>query len=200
MKQPTAPDLSTERLYPQLPLEDGQNYRLQKISEIEKTLISERDFRKGLYKKYNRWVNTTDGIDTFLIAGSVIISGIVVVVPITFPLGIIAGVCGSLGVFINIFRRKLSTKSQKHYKIKTIAESKLNSIKNLISKSLNDGEISESEFKLIFDELEKYNNLKEQIHTKHNKEKQISNSDKQKLIEQGKSQAMNEIKKKMGNL
>ena len=29
MKQPTAP------IYPDLPSEDGQNYRLQKISEIE---------------------------------------------------------------------------------------------------------------------------------------------------------------------
>ena len=31
MKQPTAP------IYPELPSEDGQNYRLQKISEIKKT-------------------------------------------------------------------------------------------------------------------------------------------------------------------
>ena len=40
MKQPTAP------LYPELPTEDGQNYRLQKISEIEKQLITERDTKK----------------------------------------------------------------------------------------------------------------------------------------------------------
>ena len=30
MKQPTAP------VYPQLPAEDGQHYRVQKISEIER--------------------------------------------------------------------------------------------------------------------------------------------------------------------
>ena len=47
MKQPTAP------IYPDLPSEDGQNYRLQKISEIEKQLIREKDLRKALYKKYN---------------------------------------------------------------------------------------------------------------------------------------------------
>ena len=46
MKQQTAP------LYPELPTKDGQNYRLQKISEIEKQLITERDARKALYKKY----------------------------------------------------------------------------------------------------------------------------------------------------
>ena len=44
MKQPTAP------IYPELPSEDGQNYRLQKMSEIEKQLIRERDARKALYK------------------------------------------------------------------------------------------------------------------------------------------------------
>ena len=41
MKPPSAP------LYPELPMEDGQNYRLQKISEIEKTLITER-FQKRI--------------------------------------------------------------------------------------------------------------------------------------------------------
>ena len=46
MKQPTAP------LYPELSTEDGQNYRLQKISEIENQLKAERNARKALYKKY----------------------------------------------------------------------------------------------------------------------------------------------------
>ena len=70
MKQPTAP------IYPELPTEDGQNYRLQKISEIEKQLIKERDVRKALYKKYNRAINFTDSIDMTLISASVIMAGI----------------------------------------------------------------------------------------------------------------------------
>ena len=41
MKPPTAPVI-----YPGLP-----TYRLQKISEIERELIRERDARKALYKK-----------------------------------------------------------------------------------------------------------------------------------------------------
>ena len=44
MKQPTAP------IYPELPSEDGQNYRMQKISEIEKQLIRDRDARKAYTK------------------------------------------------------------------------------------------------------------------------------------------------------
>ena len=207
MKQPTAP--TQPNLYPELPtgqspgtlVDDGQNYRLQKISEIEKILITERDFRKGLYKKYKRWINFTDGVDTTLISSSIIIAGVGITTPILLPLEVIAAVCGTLGVCVKFIRRRLSTKSQKHYEIKTMAKSKLNTIKDLISKALNDGQISEGEFKLILDELEKYNNLKDEIHSKNNDNKnRISDQEKKKLIEEGKAQAMNEIKKKMGNL
>ena len=58
-----------------------------------------------------------------------------------------------------------------------MAECKLNSIKDLISKSLTDGQINEKEFKLILDELEKYNKLKENTHSK---QTGISESEKKK--------------------
>ena len=185
MKQPTAPNL-----YPDLP--DGQNYRLQKISEIEKTLINERDLRKALYKKYRRGINITDGVDTGLISTSVILAGVGLAVPIMLPLEISAIVCGSLGVCVKLIRRKMTSKAQKHYEIKTIADSKLNSIKGLISKALTDGQISENEFKLVLDELDKYNHLKENIHSK---QTGLSESERKKLIDQAKS----EMKKKIEN-
>lgn len=190
MKTPTAPDL-----YPELPIEDGQNYRLQKISEIEKTLINERDIRKALYKKYKRGVNITDGLDTGLISSSVILAGVGITVPILLPLEIVAVVCGGLGIFVKLVRRRLTSKSRKHYEIKTMAESKLNSIKDLISKALTDGQISENEFKLILDELEKYNKLKENIHSKQTQTRMIE-SERKKLIEDTKARVMDEIKKK----
>ena len=161
MKQPTAPNL-----YPELPIEDGQNYRLQKISEIERTLINERDMRKSLYKKYKRCINITDGVDTGLISASVILAGVGITVPIMLPLEIAAVVCGCMGVCVKLVRRKLMSKTQKHYEIKTLGESKLNSIKDLISKALQDGQISESEFKMVLCELEKYNDLKDKARTK----------------------------------
>lgn len=190
MKQPSAP------LYPELPVEDGQNYRLQKISEIEKTLINERDVRKALYKKYKRGINITDGVDTGLISTSVILAGVGLTVPIMLPLEIGAVVCGSLGVCVKLVRRKLTSKAQKHYEIKTIADSKLNSIKDLISKALTDGQISENEFKLVLDELDKYNKLKDNIHSK---QTGLSEAERKKLIEEGKAQAKNEMKKKIEN-
>ena len=45
-------------------------------------------------------------------------------------------------------------------------KSKLNSIKNLISTALNDGQILEQEFKMVLDELYKYNDLKDKTHPK----------------------------------
>ena len=155
MKQPTAPSL-----YPELPVEDGQNYRLQKISEIEQTLIKERDNRQSLYKKYKRSINVTDGVDTTLISGSVIMGGIGIAVPFMLPLEIAAILCGVAGVCVKFMRRRLHSKALKHYEIKTLADGKLNSVKDLISKALNDGEISEI-FKMVLKELDRYHDLKD---------------------------------------
>ena len=190
MKQPTAPNL-----YPELPIEDGQNYRLQKISEIERTLINERDMRKSLYKKYKRGINITDGVDTGLISASVILAGVGITVPIMLPLEIAAVVCGGLGMCVKLIRRKLMTKTQKHCNVQTIAESKLNSIKDIVSKSLQDGEISGDEFKMVLNEMEKYSELKQEIKTTKNTE--ITDEEKKKLIEQGRMEAMNTIQKSL---
>ena len=60
----------------------------------------------------------------------------------------------------------MTSKTQIHYEIKTPGESKLNSIKKLISKALNDGQISKEEFKIVLDELDMYTDLKDKLHTK----------------------------------
>ena len=149
--------------------------------------------RKGLYKKYNRAINFTDSIDTTLISASVIMAGIGLAVPAMLPLEIAAIVCGCMGAYVKLVRRKLMSKAQKHYEIKTIAESKLNSVKNLISKALNDGQISTEEFQLVLCELDRYNDLKDKTRTK---QSGLSEQEKKKLIEEGKAQALALFKKK----
>ena len=183
MKQPTAP------INPELSTEDGQNYRLQNISEIEKQLIAERQTRKSLYKKYKRAINFTDGIDTALISASVILGSLGMVIPPLLPLEIAAAICGVTGVCVKFVKRKLYTKTQKHDQIRTIAKTKLNSIKDLISKALQDGKIGESEFKMILCELEKYNTLKHDIKEKKVRDKQRPKKKKQ-LIEQRRQEAL----------
>ena len=201
MKPPTAP------IYPDLngSTDDGHNYRLQKISDVEKQLLVERGLRKALYKKYKRGINLTDGFDTLLIstcAGfdtllistSVILAGVGLAIPVLLPLEIVAVVCGCMGVCVKAFKRKLMSKAQKHYEIKTIAESKLNSIKDSISEALSDGRISEQEFKTVLDELNKFNDLKDKTCSK---QSGLSDAEKQKLIAEGKAQALSAIQKKI---
>ena len=80
---------------------------------------------------------------------SVIIAGIGLTALVMLPLEIAAIVCGCMGACVKLVRRKSMSKAQKHYEIKTFGESKLNSVNILISKALNDGQISEQNV-LIF--------------------------------------------------
>ena len=64
-----------------------------------------------------------------LISTSVIMAGLGLIVPVMLPLEIAAIVCGCMGDCVKLLRRKLMSKTQKHYKIKTLGESKLNSVK-----------------------------------------------------------------------
>ena len=71
-----------------------------------------------------------------------------------------------------------------------MAKTKLNSIKSMVSKALTDSKISEDEFKLILDELDKYNKLKDWIHLI---QTGLYGIEKKKLIEEGKAQAISEF-------
>ena len=83
---------------------------------------------------------------------------------------------------------------KKHYEIKTIGESKLNSVKILISKALNDWKISAEEFQLVLCELDRYNDLKNKTRTK---QSGLGEQEKKKLMEEGKAQALALIKKEI---
>ena len=146
-----------------------------------------------MYKKYKRGINITDGVDTVLISAEVIMAGIGLTVPVMLPLEIASAVCRCIDVCVNLVRRKLTSKAQKHNKIKAIADSKINSINNLISKALKDGQISDDEFNMVLCELEKYNDLKDKTKTK---QSGLSESETRKLIEEGKALALSAIKKK----
>ena len=120
-------------------------------------------------------------------------AGVALAVPIMLPLETAAIVCGPTGVCIKLVRRKLMSKTQKHSEIKALAVSKLNSVKNLISKSLNYGQISDQEFKIVLDELDKYNALKDKTCSK---QSGMSEQEKQRLIQIGKTQALDAIQKR----
>ena len=109
------------------------------------------------------------------------------------PLEIAAAVCGCIGVCVNLVRRKLTSKAQKHSNIKAIADSKINRIKDLFSKALQHGQISDDGFKMVLCEQEKYNDLKDKTHTK---QSVLREAEKRMLIEEGKALALRAIQKK----
>ena len=154
------------------------------------TLIKEGQARKSLYKKYKRAITSTDGIDTVLVSDCVLMSGLGIMMPIVLlPLEVAAGICGTVGICVKFARRKLHTKTQKHDQIRTIADSKLNSMKYLISKALQDGQILDAEFKAI----QRFNTMQEAICVKRS---EISEDEKKKkLIEQGMEKAMTALRK-----
>ena len=84
--------------------------------------------------------------------------------------------------------KKLILKAEKHEKIKVLADSKLNTINDYISKALIDGDISDKEYELILNELEKFQVMLEQIRTI--VRGQIDEQTKESLINQGREEAI----------
>ena len=65
---------------------------------------------------------------------------------------------------LNALKAKKQAHAKKHDQIRILAESKLNRIADHISTALVDDKISDEEFRLIVSEVEKNNDMKEEIH------------------------------------
>ena len=158
-------------LYP--PLQSADGHRLQHIAEVKFRLEKERNFRASLYKKYKRGVNIVDGIDIALATTSVGLaaSGIGLmstIIAAPYAIGIQAGavVRGLLGAGGKLIGRKLQAKAKKHNQILVLADSKLNTISDHISVALADDKMFDEEFRLILSEVDKYNQMNEEIHSR----------------------------------
>ena len=189
--EPTAP-----KLYPEVPSGEGRSYRLQRISEIQRHLETERDSRSALYKKYRRGVNAVDGIDTALVTAGIGLgaSGVgllstVVAAPIVSVLEIAALGCGLSSMAGKVISRRLQLKAKKHDEIRVLAEAKLNTVADHVSKALRDGDVSDEEFRLILDELDKYGQMKSAIRTHTQSATQLDEEAKNELLRRGHEEA-----------
>ena len=177
----------------------GHNFRLQKINEIKLYLEAERDSRRIVAKKYKKAINILTGFayafETAAVglgAAGVGLLTTVIAAPIVVGMEIVAIGTGGLSVTGNLICDKiLNKKLTKHNLIKMLAESKLNSINDHVSKALIDGFISDEEFTLILSEMEKYTKLKEDLKSK--SKHSIDEETKQSLIQQGKDRAISEF-------
>ena len=187
-------------IYPKLETEPTQ-FRLQEISNIQTKLEHESGERAKLCKKYKRAENILDAIDigTNGLALSLgvttgVLAGTGILLPFAIPFGITSACAASLGITCKFINRKLKRKFSKHSNIRQLAMSKLNSVLGIISKAIEDNKISDEEFKLVRDEMEKYNELKAQIQTKVSKNQNVTEEEKRLIIEQAKRDFINQLK------
>ena len=192
-----------EKIYPPIPTatappddDEGQAYRLQKIDELEKFLRSEVDLRDKLTKRFKRRATATSISDTAVIAAITTLEATSIATLIT-GIGIpISVVLASTGLFLGLgsaiihkTRRIFDSKAKKHEKIKTLAESKLDSISSLVSKAVEDSSISHQEYQLILKEVEHYRTMKEEIRTKSKKTTDaITAEQREEILKQGREE------------
>ena len=123
--------------------------------------------------------STLSGTLSFCLSGSGVgtaFSG--VGLPLAASLGGLGLICGVVSVITGEAGKKVSRKVTKHEKTVSVCESKINSVKDRISKALADDRISDEEFENILAEMSKYNEMKKDIRVgfKKNKAKKTANA------------------------
>ena len=201
MKEKIYPELPTIREQPSAPVvnggsdDRGHSYRLKVINDVSKFLEEEINKRDAFSKKYVRISKVVNMIDNALIVitigaegtGAVLLST-GVGAPFALALGISGVVTGAISLIGNIFSKKATTKAEKHLKIKTLA-----TIATHVSKAMMDDFISDEEFKLIMEEMEKYKALKEEVRS--NTKKKLKTEEEESLIEKGRQEARESFRK-----
>ena len=144
------------KIYPDLnptAPQQPQSYRLNKLSENEEYFLMKLNFANKLPKKMKRFNTITGIVDTGLITSMVITGGTSIAVfasGVGLPAGIaLSGTSLLLSLATAITRRSFkifTVKQEKHDAIKLLSQSKLDSIANIISQAMQDGDIAPTKF------------------------------------------------------
>ena len=145
---------------------NNQQFRLNKISEIENFFIAEIKEGELMSKKLSKYISFFNYFDKSLIVLS-IISGGVSIASFTTVVGISIGITSaSLSLafllctgLVKKLLKATRNKKKKHNKIVMLARSKLNSIGNKISEALINNQISHENVKTIINEERNYREL-----------------------------------------
>ena len=201
----------TEKIYPPIPATappdhlESQDYRLRKIDELEKFLRSEVESRDKLTKRFKRRATATTFSDGSVIAAITALE-IASIVTLTTGVGMpLSVVLASTGLFLGLgsgvihkTQKVFDSKAKKHDKIKTLAESKMDTISGIVSKAIEDSHISHQEYQLILKEVEHYRVMKEEIRTKSKKTTDaISTEQREEILKQGRQEGQQAFIKKI---
>ena len=114
----------------------------------------------------------------------------IIAAPVTTGIQAGAVVCGLLCAGGKLISRKLQAKARKHNQIRVMSDSKLNTISDYISAALADDKISDEEFRLILSEVDKYNQMQEEIRSRQTQGIGLSETEKNELIRCRREEAM----------
>ena len=190
----------THNIYTNLsatPLNDQQQFRLNKIIQIRDYFVSEIKERELMSKRLSKYIASFDYFDKslivlFLTTGSISIASFSTV--IGAPIGIVsASFTLAFSISTGIIKKPLKAtrnKKKNHSKIVMSARSKLNSIESKMSEALINNEIRHEDFMTVINEEAKYRELKESIRIMNS---QRSDTEKNNLIEKGKKIGINEV-------
>ena len=159
-------------------------------------MLDEIEVHEQIAKKMKQFNTITGIIDTGLTTSAVITGGISVAVfasGVGLPVGNALSGTNLLLFLATVIPRKsfknFTVKHEIHDSIKLLAQSKLDSIANIISQAMQDGDISPTEFHKVLQEVEKYHKLKANIRSKAKaKVKQITKEQREELLEQGRKE------------
>ena len=206
MKDKVYPELPTIREQPTAPVvnggadDRGHSYRLNVIRDVQKFLEEEFKQREALNKKYLRIAKILNTVDNGLITITLSAEGVGGVLlltgvgsPFAAALAIGGGVTGVITLIGNFFCRKVTLKAIKHKEIRALAAGNLKLIASHISKALTDDFISNEEFNLILEVMEKYKEMKEEI--RNNTKKKLKTAEEESLIEKGRKEIQESFRK-----
>ena len=187
--------------------QEPQSYGLNKLSEIEAYSLNEIEGREQISKKMKRFNTITGTVDTGLITSTVItgrISTAAFASGVELPVGIaLSGTSLLLSLATAITRKSFKIFTEKQEKcdaIKLLAQSKLDSIANIISQTMQDENISPTESHKVLQEIEKYRKLKADIrYQAKTKLKEITKEQREEILEQGRKEGKEDFLRKIAN-
>ena len=178
----------------------GHSYRLKYIQDVQRFLEEEIKQRDSFSKKYFRISRIINIVDSGLVTTTVCVGGAGAALlatgagaPLGVALEISGAVTGAISLIGNFVSRKTTFKAMKHKEIRALAVSKLNTVASHISKALMNNFISNEEFNLILEEVNKYKMLKEEI--RNNTKKKLKKEEEESLIEKGRQEERNTFRR-----
>ena len=145
---------------------NNQQFRLNKISEIEDYFIAEIKEKVLMSKKLSKYNSFFDYFDKpFIVLPDVSIASFATVIGASIGITS-ASLCLAFSLCTGLVKKLLKAtrnKKKKHNKIVISARSKLNSVESKISEALISNQISHEDFITIINEERNYRELKESI-------------------------------------